>query len=129
MTPAALLTAAKALVGDFLPDTCTVKAITAGSVDGFGGEADTLTTVASGIKCLYEPIRDQPLTVLAGAAMGITRHKLFLKLDDVDLQGIGPSYQIVVDARGNKGALTFEDPRRLDESNEVVLTVSAKLKQ
>jgi hypothetical protein len=128
-TPAALIATAKALVSDFLPDLCTVKQITAGAADGFGGEADTLTTVASSIKCLYEPIRDIPLMTQGGAVTGVSRFKVFLELTDVDLQNIAPGWQIVVAARGDKPQLTFEDPRRMDESNEVLLTVSAKLRQ
>ena len=129
MDIATLLAAARAAIPSLFLDICSVKAPTAGSVDGFGAEADTLTTVATGIRCHYEAIRDNPLTVNGGAAMGTSRFNVFLELTDVDLQSIGPGYQIVIAPRGDKGTLTFEDPRKLDESNEVALTVSAKLKQ
>jgi len=126
---ATLLAAAKVAFTSLCLDTCTVKAPTAGAVDGFGGESDTLTTVATGVKCIYQPERDQPLTMNAGAAMGVASTKIFIELTDVDLQGIGPGYEIVIAARGVKPALTFVDPRRLDGSNEVALAVSTKLKQ
>lgn len=129
MTPEALVLAGRAAVSPYLPDTCTVKSVSAGSPDGFGGEAVTYPTVATGIPCLYEPMNDLALMSTGGAVSGATRHKIFLLMDDVDLQSIGPFYQIVVDARGNKGAMTFQDCRRLDESNEILLTVSAVLKQ
>jgi hypothetical protein len=129
MDVATLEAAGKAAFPSLCRDTCTVKAPVAGSPDGFGGESDTLSTVASNIKCIVQPERDLPLMTQGGAVMGALRTKLFLELTDVDLQSIGPGWQIVVAARGNKGALTFEDPRRLDASVEVALTVSAKLKQ
>ena len=129
MTPETLVAAGRAAVSPYLPDTCTVKSVAVGSPDGFGGTTFTNPTVASNIPCLYEPMRPMTLVSTGGAVSGATRHRIFLLMDDVDLQAIGPFYQIVVAARGDKGALTFEDCQRLDESNEVLLTVSAVLKQ
>ena len=126
---AAAVAEARSMVSGALLDRCTVKGVAAGSPDGFGGTAFTTPTVASAIPCLYEPIRPQPLTATGGAVSGATRHRIYLLIGDVDLQSIGPFYQIVVAARGDKGVLTFEDCQRLDESNEVLLTVSAMLKQ
>jgi hypothetical protein len=129
VTPADLVATARVLVDDYLPDTCTISGIASGGPDGFGGETDTHPEMITGVKCLYEPERDQPLREIGGATMGVIRHRIFLKLEDAALQAIGPNYQIVIDARGDKPAMTFEDPRRLDESNEVLLAISAKLKQ
>jgi hypothetical protein len=122
---------AQALITTYglLLDTCTVKAPTAGAADGFGGEADTLTTVATGVKCAFEWTRELALAVYGGAVTGTIRTEIYLELSDVDLQSIGTGWQVIINARGNKPALTFEDPRRLDESNEILLAVSAKLKQ
>jgi len=129
MTPAQLIASARELVGDFLPDTCTVKSKSAGSNDGYGGEAEDFDDVATDVPCLYESQSDSTLVVIGGSQSGVTRHKLFLKLDEAVVHDIGPGWEIVVDARDDKPALTFEDPRRLDESNEVLLTISAKLRQ
>jgi hypothetical protein len=122
-----LIDEAKELAESLCEDTCSIIDVEA-VTDEFGGQTPSTVTVASEIPCLVEAQRDMPGTVIAGAVGSITRTTIFLK-STAETQLITPDYEIVVDARGDKPERTYVDPRILDNSYEVLLTISAKLRQ
>ena len=126
MSLQALVNQARDLAVTLCEDTCSIFDIQS-VPDGFGGTTLTRVTIASDIPCLVEAQRDMPVAVIAGTAEAVTRGTLYMESTD-ETQAITPDYEITVDARGDKPARTFIDPRILDNSYEVLLTVSAKLK-
>src|ERR1051325_8553702 len=110
------LASATALYESFMseaPDTCTVYNRTY-SGDGTGGTTKADGVVATGIPIVYEEFRFNSGMVAGGALANVT-HKIFLK-DTAVNRAIKPNYVIVVPARGNNLARTFENPIALDET-------------
>lgn len=124
MTPAVLLAQAKSLVEAYLPDRCAVQELTTVN-DGRGGFTEQWVDIESGIPGLVEAVDDDE-SVIAQAPRAIVTCKLFLKVT-ATTQAIEPSKRIVFAARDGKGPMIFEQPKRLDESFEALISVAATL--
>jgi len=125
MTLQVLVDQAKGLAASLCEDRCSIVDVSAVN-DGYGGQTLLRTTILSDIPCMYEAGGDQAVEV-AGTVITTTLHRIFMVLSTGTL-AIKPDYEIVVAARGDKAALTFENPHLLADSYETLLTVSAKLK-
>lgn len=121
MISEALITQARALAADFTNESCAIQEY--GTIDNGDGSFtegwNTLETVAGLIQFV-----DDSEQVIGGAPRGAVTHKLRLKVTAVT-QAIKPSHRIVVAARGTRPALTFVQPKRMDQSYEVLVTVGA----
>jgi hypothetical protein len=126
MSLQAQVVAARATAEGLCEDLCTIVDISS-TPDGFGGHSQTRTNVATNIPCVIESRAMVEAAVVAGTIASLQRTKIYMKVTTIT-QAIRPDYEIVVAARDGKAALTFEDPRRLDQSYEVLVTVSAKLR-
>lgn len=124
MTPAVLLAQAKSLVEAYLPDRCAVQRYTKIN-DGSGGFTEGWADIESDIPGLVEAVDDDG-SVVAQAPRGVVTQKVFLKVTAVT-QVIEPSQRIVVASRDGKAAMILEQPKRLDESFEALITVAATL--
>lgn len=113
-----------ASASEFMADTCTIKLISPSS-DDYGGSTDNETTVASDIPCDYKAISPQQL-VLAGKSVVGRTHTITLP-SNANTEAILPKHKIVVGARGNTPALTFNDPVVLPSSLSPFLTVAVSL--
>lgn len=120
-----LIEQAKTLAESLCEDTCSIVEVSSAN-DGYGGQTETRATLVSDVPCIYEAVNDQVLDA-SGQRISIISHKLYL-MTDSDTQAIKPHYEIVVDAKGDKDELTFENPQRMSESYEALLTVGAKLR-
>jgi hypothetical protein len=126
MTLQAQVEAAREAAEGLCEDLCTIVDISS-TPDGFGGHAQTRTNLATGVPCIIESRAMMEAAVSAGTIASLVRTKIYMQVTSIT-QAIRPDYEIVVAARDGKAALTFEDPRRLDQSYEVLVTVSAKLR-
>lgn len=122
--PAVLIAQAMTLAEPFLRDRCAVQELTTTN-DGQGGFTENWDDIESDVPVLVEAI-DDDASVVAQAPRGIVTHKLYLKVTTTT-QVIDPSKRIVVAARGSKAAMIFEQPKRLDETYEALITVAATL--
>lgn len=122
-SPAVLIAEAKTLVETYLPDTCSIYEPAEVDIPGGGFESSDGTAIESGIKCLLEAESDSD-AIVAGASRGVVIQKLFLEVTD-NTKLIKPSQVIVVDAREGKPQMRFLQPKRLDESFEVLITIGA----
>lgn len=122
--PAALVAQAMTLAEAFLRDRCAIQRLTTVN-DGRGGFTEQWVDIESDIPVLVEAIDDSE-SVVAQAPRGIVTQKLFLKVT-LTTQVIEPSQRIVVAARNGKSAMIFEQPKRLDETFEALITVAATL--
>lgn len=116
----------RGLAEGFLEDSCSIVDIQS-APDGYGGTTRSSVTIASDVPCLLESGGDLGVAVLAGTIVSASRATIFMQVT-AETQSITPDMEIVVAARGDKPAMTFEDPRRLDESYAALLAVSAKIR-
>ena len=108
----------------FMADTCTIKLVTPSS-DDYGGSTDTETTVASDVPCNYKALNPLQTEIAGRSVIGRTHTITFPS--NANTEAILPKHKIVVNARGNTPALTFNDPIVLPGSLEPFLTVAATL--
>jgi hypothetical protein len=122
--PVVLVAQAMTLAEAFLRDRCAIQGLTTVN-DGQGGFTERWVDLESDVPVLVEAVDDSG-SVVAQAPRGIVTQKLFLKVTAIT-QAIEPSQQIVVAARNGKPAMIFEQPKRLDETYEALITVAATL--
>lgn len=122
--PAVLIAQAMTLAEPFLRDRCSIQTLTT-TRTGDGGFDESWSDIESDIPVLVEAVDDEQ-SVVAQAPRGLTTSRLFLKATDTT-KVIDPSQRIVVAARDGKSAMTFEQPKRLDETYEALITVAATL--
>lgn len=122
--PAILIAQAMALAEPFLRDRCSIQTLTTTN-DGQGGFTENWADIESDIPVLVEAVDDEQ-SVVAQAPRGLTTARLYLKAT-ATTKLIDPSQRIIVAARDGKSAMTFEQPKRLDESYEALITVAATL--
>lgn len=122
--PAVLVAQAMVLAEPFLKDRCSVQALTSTN-DGHGGFTEGWADVETGVPVLVEAI-DDDASVVAQAPRATVTHRLYLKVTAAT-QAIEPSQRILVAARDGKAAMIFEQPKRLDETYEALITVAATL--
>lgn len=122
--PSVLIAQAMTLAESFLRDRCAIQELTTTN-DGHGGFTEKWVDIESDVPVLVEAIDDDG-SVVAQAPRGIVTQKLFLKVT-AKTQIIEPSQRIVVAARDGKSAMIFEQPKRLDETYEALITVAATL--
>ena len=127
MTLQAQVLAARPAAEDLCEDSCTIVDISS-TPDGYGGHTQTRTNLATAIPCLIQSRSEVEAAVTAGTIASLIETKIFMKVTAVT-QAITPDMEIIVAARDGKAALTFEDPRRMDQSYELLVIVSAKLRQ
>ena len=116
---------AKTLAESLCEDRCSVVDVSSTN-DGYGGQTETRTTIASDIPCIFEAVSDQAVDA-AGRRITIISHKIYMQTESTP-SDISPDYEIVVAANDNHGEMTFLNPQRLPESYEALATVTAKLK-
>lgn len=121
----ALVDQAKPFAEALCGDTCSIVDVSSTN-DGYGGQTESRSTVASDIPCIYEALNDQAVDA-AGQRITIISHKIYMQTAATP-SDISPDYEIIVDANDNHGAMTFVNPQRLPESYEALATVAAKLK-
>ena len=117
-------TAFEALITES-PDRCTVYNRTYAN-DNAGGTTATDTAVASSIPVIYSEFRFRTGMIVGGSLAEVT-HKLRLK-DSAATKAIKPNYVIVVAARDNNPARTFENPIVIEETMNVGVVLAATLK-
>lgn len=117
-------TALNAAASSFMADTCDIVLLTPGN-DDYGGSTNTPTTVASNVPCDYEALSPFQ-TEIGGRLITGRTHKLTLP-SNATTEAILPKHKIVVAARGNTSALTFNDPIVLPDSLGPFLEVAASL--
>lgn len=122
--PAVLIAQAMTLAEAFLRDRCAIQELTSTNNDD-GGFTENWDDIESDVPVLVEAIDDDE-SVVAQAPRGIVTHRLYLKVT-AKTQIIEPSQRIVVAARNGKSAMIFEQPKRLDETYEALITVAATL--
>lgn len=122
--PAVLIAQAMVLAESYLRDRCAIQGMTTTNTDD-GGFTEDWNDIESDVPVLVEAIDDEQ-SVVAQAPRGLVTHKLYLKVTTTT-QTIEPSQRIVVAARGSKSAMIFEQPKRLDETYEALVTVAATL--
>lgn len=121
MTPELLVTQARTLAADFTNESCAIQELVqTDNGDGSFTEGwSTIETVAGLVQFV-----DDSEQVIGGAPRGAVTHKLRLKVTAIT-QAITPSHRIVVAARGTRPELIFVQPKRMDQSYEVLVTVGA----
>ena len=122
--PAVLIAQAMALAEPFLKDRCTIQG-SSEVKDGSGGFTEPWHDIESNIPGLFEAVDDDE-SVVAQAPRGIVRQTLYLKVTTAT-KLIEPSQRIVVAPRDGKPQMIFEQPKRLDETYEALITVAATL--
>lgn len=122
--PAVLIAQAMTLAESYLLDRCAVQEYTKTNDDA-GGFTEGWEDIESDIPVLVEAVDDDE-SVIAQAPRGIVTAKLYLKVTPAT-QAIEPSKRIVVAARNGKSVMIFEQPKRLDETFEALITVAATL--
>lgn len=122
--PAVLIAEAAVLAESYLRDRCAIQTLTTTN-DGQGGFTESWVDVESDVPVLVEAI-DDDASVVAQALRATVTHRLYLKVT-ATTQVIDPSQRIAVVARNGKPAMTFEQPKRLDETYEALITVAATL--
>lgn len=120
MTPAVLIAQAKVLAESYLPDSCAIQELTT-TPDGSGGFTESWATLET-IPGLVEADTSNQV-VVGDAPRGAVKQTLFLRVTTIT-QAIKLSQRIVVAARNGKGQLIVTQPKREDESFEVLITVS-----
>lgn len=121
MTPDILIAQARVQALQFTNESCAVQELTT-TESGDGSFEETWTTLET-VPGLIEWVDDSE-QVVGGAPRGAVTHKLRLKVTAVT-QAIVPSQRILVAARDGKPALTFVQPKRLDQSYEILVSVGA----
>jgi hypothetical protein len=120
-----LIEQAKTLAESLCEDTCSI--VDVGSTnDGYGGQTESRTTVASDIPCIFEAVNDQAVDA-AGQRISIISHKIYMQTNATPSE-IKPDYEIVIDETDNHPEMTFVNPQRMPESYEALATVAAKLR-
>lgn len=120
MTPVLLIAQARTLAEPYLPDSCAIQQLTTVN-DGAGGFSETWTTIET-VAGLVEWVNDRE-QVVGGAPRGAVMQKLRLRVTPIT-QAIQPSQRIVVAARYGKPELFITQPKRLDQSYEVLVSIS-----
>lgn len=108
------------------PDVCTVYSRTFTN-DNTGGTTQSDTAVASDVPIIYTE-RTFNSSQIAGGSQSHVTHELFL-LPSAAVIAIKPNYVIVVDARDDIGALTFEQPVVIDNTFDMLVHIGAMLKK
>jgi head-tail adaptor len=124
VNPEALVAQAMVLAETYLRDRCAVQGLTTTN-DGRGGFTEGWNDIESDIPVLVEAADDEE-SVIAQAPRGIVTHRLYLKVTSTT-KLIEPSQRIVVATRDGKSQMLFEQPKRLDETYEALITVAATL--
>lgn len=122
--PAVLIAQAAVLAESYSRDRCAVQELTTTN-NADGGFTEKWADIESNIPILVEVLDDDE-SVIAQAPRGIVTAKLYLKVTPAT-QAIEPSKRIVIAARNGKSAMIFEQPKRLDETYEALITVAATL--
>ena len=110
----------------FGEDLCSIVSYGADVPDGFGGTTPGTSTTVTGIKCFYEAFESPMQIQVGGAGLTSLTHKITLEATAAT-KAIRSDYQIIVAARNDKPALTFERPVTLDGSYTPLVEVAAVL--
>lgn len=110
----------------FFPDLCSISSLVP-STDDSGGSGDTATPLASNVPCSYKSLSPSQLQVAGRVLVGLS-HVIKLPSNAVT-QGIKPTQQIVIAARGNTPALTFQNPVVLDNATAPFVSVAAMVSE
>lgn len=121
MTPALLIAQARTIAEPYLPESCAIQELTT-TPNGDGGFSEGWNTVET-VPGLIQWIDDSE-AVVGGAPRGVVAHKLRLRVTETT-QNINPSNRILVAPRDGKPELVFTQPKRMPQSYEVLVTVSA----
>ena len=121
MTPDILIAQAQIQALQFTKESCAIQQLTTVN-DGQGGFSEQWNTLET-VPGLIEWVDDSE-QVVGGTPRGAVTHKLRLKVTPVT-QAIVPSQRIVVAAREGKAELIFTQPKRLDQSYEVLVSIAA----
>jgi len=120
MTPATLIAQARVLAEVYLPDVCAIQQLST-IEDGQGGFSEHWVTIET-VSGLVQDATDLQ-AVVGQAPRGAVTHKLMLEVTPTT-QAIVPSQRIVVAPREGKGQLIFTQPKRLDQSYEILVRVA-----
>lgn len=110
----------------FGADLCSITYTGAEVNDGFGGTTPGTPTTVSSVKCFIEAFKSPMQVTVGGAGLTSLTHKITLEATAAT-KAIKSDYQIVVAARNDKPALTFEQPVTLDGSYTPLVEVAAVL--
>lgn len=122
ITSAASAAAAVALPA--FPDRGSLKEVGASTPDGFGGTTETQRTLASNLRCLYEPLGKSEKT-LAGAQITTQTHRITMEATE-QTRAIRNDQTFVIAPR-LVGELTFENLVTLDGSFAPVVMIAGEL--
>lgn len=122
--PVVLIAQAMVLAEPFLRDRCSIQTLTT-TKTGDGGFEENWNDIETDVPVLVEAVDDDE-SVVAQAPRGVMTARLYLKATDAT-KVIDPSQRIVVAPRDGKGEMIFEQPKRLDETYEALITVAATL--
>jgi len=90
------------------PDLCTVRAAQATSASATGGKVRPSTSVHANVPCLYKPLRASERLSGEGST-GFADYEILMPAVVADAQiTVAPKHQVVVAARGEQPARTFE---------------------
>ena len=94
---------------------------------GASGDTVTASTVASDVKCIYEPPGNSSQVVVGGKAFAGS-HRIVMSRTTVT-SAITPEHRIAVQARGDKAEMIFEEPFIISRSLDPMVIVGATLVQ
>jgi hypothetical protein len=117
--------AAGAIGVQAFPDLCSLRVPGTGTPDGFGGTTETETTVASGVRCLYEPL-SKSMKTLGGAQITTQTHRITMEATTATTRAIRDHYKIVIASR-LVPEMVFRNPVTLDGSFAPIVMVAAEL--
>lgn len=120
MTPDILIGQARVQALAFTNESCAVQTLTS-TDNGDGSFTESWATIET-VPGLVEWVDDSE-QVIGGAPRGAVTHKLRLKVTPTT-RAIVPSQRIVVAAREGKAQMVFTQPKRLDQSYEVLVSVA-----
>jgi len=123
------ITSAVAAALPFFPYTCDVKAPTVGSKDSVGGSpAPTYSTVTggSGLKLLYELLRNPSTVTLANKKQVTLTHRVYVEAVAASL-AITPEYQILVNATDTESEITFKNPIKAEGAFSHLVTLHCSI--
>lgn len=123
MTPALLIAQARTLAKPYLRDSCAIQSLTT-VADGAGGFIEQWATIET-VNGLLE-FNDDSEQVVGEAPRGAVTQKIRLEVTTTT-QAIKPSQRIIVAARDGKPELIFVQPKRMDQSYEILITIGAVL--
>ena len=111
---------------EIFPDACEIVSIST-TTDEFGNPLEVRTVIASNVPMKYSAMSSSE-KIIGEGEQSVLSHKLKMGVT-ADTITITPSYQIVVEARGESPKLTFENPTSLIGSFSPFMVVAANLRQ